>query len=104
VSNGGVSRIKLAGLATTARLSRNGDEFEVICGKGVAPHILDVESTRRFSGAPVQDLQALLSAREEIIFSPLAQGDDYGEQVAALLSLIVGLKRFLNPTSRPIPR
>src|SRR5215469_6630474 len=66
-------------------LSRNGHEFQVICCKGVAPYILDVESTRRFSGALVHDLQALLSARKEIFFSPLAQGDDYREQLAALL-------------------
>jgi len=66
-------------------LSRNGHEFQVICRKGLAPYILDVESTRRFSGALVHDLQALLSARKKIIFSPLAQGDDYREQLAALL-------------------
>ena len=46
---------------------------------------LDGESTRRFSGALVHDLQALLSARKEIVFSPLAQGDDHREQLPALL-------------------
>src|SRR5262249_35588 len=66
-------------------LSRNGHEFQVSWRKGVAPYISDVESTRRFSGALVHDLQALLSTRKEIIFSPLAQGDDYREQLAALL-------------------
>src|SRR5215470_18492987 len=66
-------------------LSRNGDDFQVICRKGVAPYILDVESTRRLSVALVHDLQALLSARKKIIFSPLAQGDNYREQLAALL-------------------
>ena len=66
-------------------LSRNGDDFQVICRKGVAPYILDVESKRRLSGALVHDLQALLSARKKIIFPPLAQGDDYREQLAALL-------------------
>lgn len=67
------------------QLNRNGDEFEVGCRKGVAPYILDVESTRRFSGALVHDLQALFSASKKIIFSPLPQGDDHGEQLAALL-------------------
>jgi hypothetical protein len=66
-------------------LSRNGDEFQVICRYGVALYILDVESPRRFSGAFVHNLQALLSARKKVIFSPLAQGDDYREQLAALL-------------------
>ncbi len=65
-------------------LSRNGNEFHVSCRKGVAPYILDAESTRRFSGALVHDLQALLPARKEIVFSPLAQGDDYREQLATL--------------------
>src|SRR6266481_9708997 len=59
--------------APAARLNRNGDEFEVISRKGVAPCILDVQSTRRFSGALVHDLQALFSARKKMIFSPLAQ-------------------------------
>jgi len=74
-------------------LSRNDEEFHVICRKSVAPYILDLESTRPFSGALVHDLQALLSARKKIIFSPLAQGDDYREQLAALLGqdiLLVG--------------
>src|SRR4029077_9368001 len=66
-------------------LSRSGDEFHVICRKSVAPYILDSESTRPFSGALVHDLQTLLSARKKIIFSPLAQGDDYREELAALL-------------------
>ena len=80
-----VETSKLALDALDGRLSRNGHEFQIICRKGVAPYILYGQSTRRFPGTLVQDLEALLSARKEMVFSPLAQGDDYREQFAALL-------------------
>jgi hypothetical protein len=64
---------------------RHSNQFQIVRPQDFPFRVLHFQPAHGFAGAFVQNLKTFLAAGEEITFSPLAQSNDDGEQLSALL-------------------